>query len=151
MKPIDAVVGVLVGIAAYYTLSLTSAFWLAGFEHNGYLTAALFGGIAGLGLGVMIGWRPSATLTAAGTILVVGTVGYFLGSDMAVWAPPFPLDLWSLLLHGARTPVMPLVAALLVASGVVSTVTRRGSRVRGTAAIDEQKAEGVGPESASVR
>ncbi|TFD05972.1 hypothetical protein [Cryobacterium sp. TMT1-66-1] len=143
MKTFDWVGGVLLGLVTYYALSLASALWIAQLRPNDYVWASLISVVIAIGLGAVIAQRAGMAIVVAGVILLVVVVGFIAGSDNDRWAAPLPLDISSLFLHGARTPLVVLAFALVATSGVARKIreSRQGESKVPTPIKEAQKAE----------
>ena len=118
MRIVDRIGGAFLGLLTYYALSLASALWVTQFGPDDYVWACLISVVTAVGLGIAIALRVEMALVIAGVMLILIVVGFIAGSAEDRWAAPLPLDIPSLFLHGARTPLVLLSFALVAASGV---------------------------------
>lgn len=119
MRGVDVGVGVALGVAAFYGLSIASAIWVAVITPTDYLWALAISAVVCCILGLVVAWRAACAVVASGTMLVIAVIGFATGSESYLWVPPFPADLWPLLWHGSRSTG---VIGPLVLLGTVATI-----------------------------
>ena len=97
MRGVDFGIGVPLGLAAFYGLSLASAFWVGISSPDDYLLSLLISAAVCSLLGFVVAWRAGSAVVASGLMLVLAVVGFVAGSDAYLWVPPYPADLLPLL------------------------------------------------------
>lgn len=117
--------GLLVGLVAYYLLSLASAFWTARFDPSYIIWATLLSVLACVVLGFSVAMRLAIPIAASTVMIVLAVAGFLLGSSMYDWAAPLPADFETLLLHGGRSPLVIGAAAFTLSASLTRTVTTR--------------------------
>ncbi|MGZ0711992.1 hypothetical protein ACWPKO_27005 (plasmid) [Coraliomargarita sp. W4R53] len=78
-----------------------------------------------MALGLSVALRAQLTAIAAAVMVVLAVVGFALGSVMYDWAAPFPADIRTLLLHGARSPLVIGVTVLVATASLTRIISAR--------------------------
>ena len=123
MRKRDIAVGVPIGLVAFYLLSLTSALWVAQRTPTDYISALVLSAAISCGLGVVVARRASVAVVAAGVMFIVVVIGLILGSDRYLSVMPLPLDIQSLVFHGARVPLVVASTVLVGTAGTIRVFT----------------------------
>lgn len=127
MRGSDFALGVPLGLASFYGLSLASAYWIApvpGFYTWGLAISAAVCGV----LALILALRPSTAVVLAATMLVGAIVGLAFGSDAYLSVPPFPGALLQLLFHGSRSAVVFGPMVLVGTAAITMVMSRRRYR-----------------------
>ena len=136
MRTSQITLGIPLGVAAYYVLSLASAFWTARLSPPDIVWAVLLGILVAVALGLVVATRVAISAVASVVMLALAVLGFAIGSGMYDWAVPQPADIVTLFFHGGRSP---LVLGALAFTGVASfTRIYRDSRRSRKASTDEQ-------------
>lgn len=137
---VDLGVGLLIGLAAYYLLSLASALWTSRLEPPFVAWAVVVSGIASALLGFASTLRLMVPVVATTVLVLLAATGFVLGSSLYDWASPLPFDFQTLLLHGGRSPFVIGAAAFLGAASAARSA--KLGRLESQTAPAQQDARG---------
>ena len=122
----SALLGVPVGVVAFYCLSLASAFWWSSptnmviSEYAVALTLSIAVYVAMVPLAVR---RPDLSLLASGTMLLIALGGAIAAPTIPMWVFPLPADFPQLWFHGSSSPLLLCFAFCI---GIASALLWRG-------------------------
>lgn len=107
-------VGVAVGVLAFYTAALASSRW---FEIRGPVVTLVMMFLAGAS--VFLGWRWPRTGLAAGLVTLVLVASAWIASYANPWAQPSSWMDWPMVwAHGGGTTFVPVVGTVLVCASI---------------------------------